>query len=232
MPDDVRLPDCPDCDYDGSHSTGYTPEANEVARTFYALGPSVEDRAAEWCDKITQAETDMLVEKGRLRELAAREPTEDNPRRWEWRSVPRTAEEVNAANRPGARALDSNLYHDGINSFLLIDFRLKTLGIERSCRTCGGEGTVGTPEERAAYMAWEGPEPPEGEGWQLWETVSEGSPVTPVFADAEGLIGHLVRTEGYREEAARSLVTRGFTFGTMIVSDGVLLDSAKDADRI
>ena len=30
-------------------------------------------------------------------------------------------------------------------------------------------------------------EPPSGEGWQLWETVSEGSPVSPVFATPEEL---------------------------------------------
>lgn len=34
-------------------------------------------------------------------------------------------------------------------------------------------------------------EPPEGEGWQVWETVSEGSPTTPVFATREELIEHL-----------------------------------------
>ena len=30
-------------------------------------------------------------------------------------------------------------------------------------------------------------EPPEGEGYQLWETTSEGSPVSPVFATLEEL---------------------------------------------
>jgi len=30
-------------------------------------------------------------------------------------------------------------------------------------------------------------EPPTGEGFQLWETTSEGSPVSPVFASAEEL---------------------------------------------
>lgn len=30
-------------------------------------------------------------------------------------------------------------------------------------------------------------EPPTGDGYQLWETVSEGSPVSPVFEDREGL---------------------------------------------
>lgn len=29
--------------------------------------------------------------------------------------------------------------------------------------------------------------PPKGDAWQLWETVSEGSPVSPVFATAEEL---------------------------------------------
>jgi hypothetical protein len=32
-------------------------------------------------------------------------------------------------------------------------------------------------------------EPPAGAGWQLWETVSEGSPASPVFGTAEELAG-------------------------------------------
>lgn len=34
---------------------------------------------------------------------------------------------------------------------------------------------------------WEHEEPPTGAGWQLWETTSEGSPISPVFASAEEL---------------------------------------------
>ena len=34
--------------------------------------------------------------------------------------------------------------------------------------------------------------PPAGDGWQLWETVSEGSPITPVFTSAEELASWLV----------------------------------------
>lgn len=30
-------------------------------------------------------------------------------------------------------------------------------------------------------------DPPRGDGWQLWETVSEGSPISPVFPCAERL---------------------------------------------
>ena len=46
-------------------------------------------------------------------------------------------------------------------------------------------------------QVWEGffdqepNEPPEGEGWQVWETVSEGSPVTPVFATSNELVDYL-----------------------------------------
>ena len=34
-------------------------------------------------------------------------------------------------------------------------------------------------------------DPPKGEGWQLWETVSEGTAMTPVFASAEELAQHM-----------------------------------------
>jgi len=47
---------------------------------------------------------------------------------------------------------------------------------------------------RALWDCDEYPElaPPTGTGWQVWETVSEGSPISPVFPDREGLIGWLM----------------------------------------
>lgn len=57
------------------------------------------------------------------------------------------------------------------------------------CKTCAGEGIH--PDIKEAYEAWESTEVPTGEGWQVWETVSEGSPVSPVFATAEELAQHL-----------------------------------------
>jgi len=66
------------------------------------------------------------------------------------------------------------------------------LGLEEGwgiCPTCEGHGTVEKyPGQRAAADAWEATEPPAGDGWQLWETVSEGSPISPVFATPDGLI--------------------------------------------
>ncbi len=75
-------------------------------------------------------------------------------------------------------------------------------------------------------------------GWCLYETVSEGTPITPVFATAEELIDHLVeygedwRQEPYRRESAEALVNGGGSFGSMFFVGGVLYDGARDLDRI
>lgn len=47
------------------------------------------------------------------------------------------------------------------------------------CSACKGEGIE--PEYVERYEAWRETEPPVGDGYQLWETTSEGSPISPVF---------------------------------------------------
>lgn len=57
-----------------------------------------------------------------------------------------------------------------------------------SCECCHGEGIVyDSEEDRITSENWEPYEPPLGEGYQMWETTSEGSPQTPVFATPEEL---------------------------------------------
>lgn len=59
------------------------------------------------------------------------------------------------------------------------------------CPDCGGQGETETyPGQRAEADAWERTDPPEGDGWQLWSTTTEGHPMTPVFATAEALAEH------------------------------------------
>lgn len=53
------------------------------------------------------------------------------------------------------------------------------------CTTCHGSGLH--PEDQGLQREWEREDPPEGEGWQVWETTSEGSPITPVFGSPEEL---------------------------------------------
>lgn len=91
------------------------------------------------------------------------------------------------------------------------------------CRVCSGRGHVATREQEAEHDAWQPTDPPVGEGWQLWETVSEGSPLSPVFPDDAGLIGWLT-TDAYRwsmngpltRAQAENLVRTGGTLGTLI----------------
>lgn len=61
------------------------------------------------------------------------------------------------------------------------------------CPTCDGHGSIEKYEgQRAEAEAWQPIEPPVGDGWQVWETVSEGSPISPVFASREDLIEWLM----------------------------------------
>lgn len=63
------------------------------------------------------------------------------------------------------------------------------------CPTCKGNASVERYEgQRDEAESWEPTEPPEGEGWQMWETTSEGSPMSPVFATPEELAAWLART--------------------------------------
>jgi len=58
------------------------------------------------------------------------------------------------------------------------------------CQVCQGTGIE--PEAQAAHDAWEKSDPPEGEAYQIWETVSDGSPVSPPFATPEELARWMV----------------------------------------
>lgn len=97
------------------------------------------------------------------------------------------------------------------------------------CSNCGGDGL--TSEGRAIVEAWERTPPPEGPGWQVWETVSEGSPITPVFETPEALIDHLVNEPVFGRrwdlEAAERIVRDGSTFSA--VKQGGRVYASEDA---
>jgi hypothetical protein len=98
-----------------------------------------------------------------------------------------TAAQVNAVARQSA------LLHDSINQWIVCKHRAQQAGYPRLCVVCGGEGTFfPTLKAKLMYEGWEETPIPEGEGWQVWETVSEGSPVSPVFATGEELVEYLV----------------------------------------
>lgn len=87
-----------------------------------------------------------------------------------------TPEEVNhwARHNP--------MFHDSINCWTVIRARLIREGADEWCRCCAGNGEH-WPSMRVKmlYDTWESSDPPEGPGFQLWETTTEGSPISPVF---------------------------------------------------
>lgn len=92
-----------------------------------------------------------------------------------------TPQEVNQWNRDG-------FGHDSIDAWIVVKAKAQRLGLPLECDKCQGEGHFWPSDEvKAAYEAWQPSEPPIGEGYQLWETTSEGSPQSPVFASLDEL---------------------------------------------
>ena len=73
-----------------------------------------------------------------------------------------------------------------------------------------------------ASNMWKETEPPEGPGWQMWETVSEGSPISPVFKTKEELARYLVNNRWSRGESFEqwlALIKEGWA-PSMVIVDG------------
>lgn len=78
--------------------------------------------------------------------------------------------------------------HDCLDRGRAVRALLRAAGLSTSwatCPTCGG--TAYHPDDAAQREQWEPEDPPTGRGWQLWETTTEGSPISPVFATPEAL---------------------------------------------
>lgn len=133
-----------------------------------------------WSHHLNQDDVDALVAAGRLHDF-----THECIQGEGWKRIDPaptvTAQQVNEWSLDG-------LGHDGINCWIVIKAACERQGIDPKCPACDGHGyTERYPGQRAEAEAWEEEEPPEGDGWQLWETVSEGSPISPVFPTAEAL---------------------------------------------
>jgi hypothetical protein len=84
----------------------------------------------------------------------------------------------------------------------------------------------GDPPDRAYYRTWSDEE---ATWFQVWETVTEGTPVTPPFATPEELVDYLVQhgdawdqrrgNGGWEREAAEGFVRDGFAL-TLVVDTG------------
>lgn len=134
----------------------------------------------QWSHHLSQDDVDALVAAGRLRDF-----THTWSREGGWQAI-------DPPVRPSAARVNewslSGMGHDSINAGIAVSARCKRDGFGDTCPACGGHGSTEAYEgQRAEAEAWEPAGPPTGDGWQLWETVTEGSPASPVFVSAEEL---------------------------------------------
>lgn len=121
--------------------------------------------------------------------------------------------------------------HDSSNQWICVSAKCKRLGINENCPSCGGAGHLwSSPEAEERFENWERDEPPTGEGWQVWETVSEGSPISPVFATGEELVTWLV-DEGYSEDSSRSFVFERQWSPSMVMVDGKMYNDIESVNK-
>jgi hypothetical protein len=159
------------------------------------------------CHHLSQDDVDALVEAGRLMEFTRRPRTQEQADALAatggyWMKEPNgyhpTANEVNQWSIQG-------FGHDAINQWVCCTAHCARLGVSSTCSHCGGAGVIwDSPEAEAEAEAWEATQPPEGPGYQLWETTSEGSPISPVFEAPELLATWLTQND--------NTITRGRSF--------------------
>lgn len=133
-----------------------------------------------WNHNLTQEDVDALLEEDRLMDFTH---TWTRGEGWKKKNPPYipTVEEVNNWSLQG-------MGHDAINCHICVKARAQREGVYGLCSVCNGECVIYESEEaKQKYEDWKEYEPPVGEGYQLWENTSEGSPSSPVFDNAEDL---------------------------------------------
>ena len=90
----------------------------------------------------------------------------------------------------------SGFGHDAIDRWKAAKRIVAAAGLPEGWGVCPEcEGHAVHPDDRHLGDEWERTSPPEGQGYQLWETVSEGSPISPVFDTQERLAAWLTVNE-------------------------------------
>lgn len=243
MPDDMQLPACHDCGGNGlsdgaqhlfylwhglipfqpEHNGSIPHTANNMAirdlaiqnlsrrgdATILDIKEEME-RLARLCNQawryhVNQNDVDALLAHGRIENLTSEDGRKPSP------------QDVNSW-------AISTIGHDAVNAGIIIRDRCERENIPYWCDSCTGTGNAATPEQREAYDSWKPVDPPTGDGWQLWETTSEGSPLSPVFPTGEELAEWMSQNPcGFAGsmiplETALSLV-RGIGWSPSLVSD-------------
>jgi hypothetical protein len=157
---------------------------------------------SQWSHHLNQDDVNALIKAERL---------------WDFTRNPRTPEQVEIVKKkvagggnswlpegngyvPSAEEVNRwslfGMSHDSINQWVVIKAEAKRLKLKSKCSSCKGEGTLWPDKStKNKYSRWRSSEPPKGKGYQLWETVSEGSPISPVFKTPEELATWLIEAD-------------------------------------
>lgn len=208
---ELLTPDTPAVRAFAERNVNYSPE-------FYGRGESAIRQEAlrlcsmwnkQWVHHLDTDDVAALLEAGRLWDFTRNgieKPTPQQVNEWSILSVG----------------------HDSLNQWICVKAKAKRLGYQIECDHCHGEGRIW--ESNAAkqlYENWQNIEPPTGDGWQLWETTTEGSPVSPVFATADELVNWMV-ADGYSREGAEAFVKSGWA-PSLVMTPGKGVQSGVDA---
>lgn len=216
--------DCKECD-----GSGYNQATKQLSDDWYDF----DNTGRKWCYNITQDEVNALVKEHRLIDF-----THNFMQDKGWvKKIPEyvpTAEEVNKW------AKSAPMGHDALNRGICIRTRAKRLGVYGLCEHCKGEGIIYFSEKlQQLEENWYNDErydPPQGKGYQLWETVSVGSPVSPVFETPEELASWLVKndnsvTRDCVYEEWLNFIKKEMSSISMVCNNGKMMSGVKAIDK-
>lgn len=194
-----QIHECDECE-----GLGWSKEYNELSDKWYSndnykwkpnpFREGARYNSIAWNNNLEQEDVDALIEADRLFDFTrvpineeqkeiVRKKVADGENSW----LP-----FNNGYRPTAQEVNEwnlkSFGHDSINRSIVIKARLAKEGKSHLCSKCDGTGENWQhPKAKENYENWVDYEPPTGDGYQLWTTTTEGSPMTPVFDSLEKL---------------------------------------------
>lgn len=180
------VPETASCDV----SAEYMLEALRLTRRYNSM----------WAYHLNESDIDILVKRPEALGNTHHQDTEGN---WIENDPPvrPTVEEL--------QTLMMTSFSSSRIEYYLIDGICEKEGVPYFCDICEGDIQIWPSQaDRTLHDEWVRPEPPGGNGYQLWSTVSEGTPNSPVFDTPEKLADFLVGPESPERRGINSDLTR------------------------
>lgn len=187
--------------YYGTGEAAIYREASRLARLYNSY----------WSNHLSQEDVDALYDAGEMIRLTHKFDHDAK----EWVDVS-GGERLSAAE---INIMQFSFLGNPVDHWSALKVKAKQLGFKIECATCNGRGSVEAfVGQRKVEKKWKPVKPPKGDAWQIWETVSEGSPVTPAFDTPEELAKHwAAKNSGNYENALKWIVGDGWAPSGIII---------------